>query len=106
METFAWTIYKKLFMKKDSQLYKADELELYSDFDKGFTSDNHSTHRAAAAGHFLGIITKNFLHEYSMLDDDANNSDVKSLFSKYLKQFKKEISSPWYKDDRTWSETI
>ena len=106
LETFAWTIYKKLFIKKDSQLYKADEFELYSDFDKGFTSDSHSTHRAAAAGHFLGIITKNFLREYSMLDDDASNGDVKALFSKYLKQFKKEISSPWYKDDRTWSETI
>lgn len=105
-ENVAWTIYKKLLMKKDIKLYNADEFKLYTDFDAGFNSDVHPTHRPAQAGHYLSIIFKNFLREYHMLDDESDDSETKSLFKKYLGQFKKEISRPWYLDDKVWTQTI
>ena len=94
------------YLEKDKSLYHANEFELYTDFNKGFESDDHSMHRTAQAGHFLSLIAKHFIREYNALDDDADDSDVKSLFSKYLSRFKREISNDWYKNDKSWAKSL
>ena len=106
LKDYAWVIYKKYFLKKDKELYKANEFELYNDFDNGFRSDEHSMHRAAAAGHFLSLITGSFIRELNALDSDSDTSEQKNIFTKYLKRFKKEINNDWYKNNSIWKETI
>ena len=40
-------------------------------------------HRAAAAGHFLSLITGSFLRELNALDSDSDSSEQKNIFTKY-----------------------
>ena len=63
-------------------------------------------HRAAAAGHFLSLITGSFIRELNALDSDSDTSEQKNIFTKYLKRFKKEITNDWYKNNSIWKETI
>ena len=103
-KNLAWTLYKKLLMKQDLSLYNSTESDLYNDFDTGFKSDEHNNTRTAEAGHFLNLILKNLLREYSIIDDDKN--ELKSLYKKYLNIFKTEINRPGYKNDECWINTI